>query len=217
MLGGFIDVLAKIRVGRIDDVDIAAVISKAAEALSTAEADSARLPSAAFNLLTGQRVDSSDDLLRQLKEVTPEAVHKVATEAFAASFANDAGWTYGGLGRIRACTNRLGRAGDGHRSSRTRPADPATCRGADGVSLVSNDSDEFATVHYDRSFSIREKVKVAALGCVAAVFGGLAATVTIAMMVGAMEMRVLRTVGMDDRQLSHPGVHQVLAGVRLNP
>lgn len=269
VLGGFIDVLAKIRVGRIDDADIAAVISKAAEALSTAEADSARLPSAAFNLLTGQRVDSSDDLLRQLKEVTPEAVHKVATEAFAASLLmTPGGRTADWAGFVPAPTGSAELVTGTDHPGLGRLAQRLVV-GADGVSLVSNDSDEFATVHYDRcaamlawpdggrqligddgisirveptlyqgvatqlvdeavstqirvdlparapedipqpptatqrynlirrfnSFSIREKVKVATLGCVAAVFGGLAATVTIAMMVGAMEMRVLRTIG----------------------
>jgi hypothetical protein len=85
VLGGVVDVLAKIRIGRIEEADVAAVIGKAVDALSTADADRARLPSAAFNLLTGHPVESGDELLRQIKSVTPEAVHQVATAAMASS------------------------------------------------------------------------------------------------------------------------------------
>ena len=85
VLGGMIDVLAKMRIGRIEEADVAAVIGKAADALSTADADRARLPSAAFNLLTGHPIDTSDELLRQIKSVTPESVHQVATDALDSS------------------------------------------------------------------------------------------------------------------------------------
>ncbi|MFY1636267.1 M16 family metallopeptidase [Solwaraspora sp. WMMB335] len=268
VLGGFIDVLAKIRIGRIDDADVAAVIGKATEALSTADVDGARLPSAAFNLLTRQRVDSSDDLLRQLKEVTPEAVHEVATSALAASLlmtprgctADWAGFVAAPTGSATMVTG-TSHAGLGGLSQRL-------VVGSDGVSLTSSGSDEFATVHYDRcvallawpdggrqlvgddGISIRveptlyqglttqpvdeavppqvrvdlpardpqevpqpppvprragafsrfralgtpQQLRIAALGFVAVAVGGLAMAITIAMALGATELRVLPTI-----------------------
>ncbi|MFK3983339.1 M16 family metallopeptidase [Micromonospora sp. NPDC050397] len=85
VLGGFVDVLAKLRVGRVDEADLVAVVGKATESLTTAEADAARLPSAAFNLLTGHPFQSSDELVQELKEVTVEQVHAVTGVALESS------------------------------------------------------------------------------------------------------------------------------------
>lgn len=149
VLGGFIDVLAKVRVGRIDEANIAAVIGKAMEALSADDADNARLASAAFDVLTGEGVTASDDLLQQVKEVTPEAVHEVATDVLADSllmtpYGRTADWA----GFIAAPTSSATKVtgtdypGQGGLAQRL-------VVGTDGVSLVSTGSDEFATVHYD--------------------------------------------------------------------
>lgn len=149
VLGGFIDVLAKVRVGRIDEANIAAVIGKATEALSAEDVDSARLASAAFDVLTGEGLTASDDLLRQVKEVTPEAVHEVATDVLADSLLmTPRGRTADWAGFVAAPTSSTavvtgtdypGQGGLTHR----------LVVGNDGVSVVSNDSDEFVTVHYD--------------------------------------------------------------------
>ncbi|MGW4463958.1 M16 family metallopeptidase [Micromonospora sp. NPDC004704] len=77
VLGGFVDVLAKLRVGRIDEADVTAVVGKSTESLATGEADAARLPGAAFNLLTGHPLHSGDELVRELKAVTVDQVHEV--------------------------------------------------------------------------------------------------------------------------------------------
>ena len=81
VLGGFIDVLAKLRVGRIDEADVAAVVAKKTDGLATAEADAARLPQAAFNLLTGHPISTGDELIRELKAVTSADVHALAAVA----------------------------------------------------------------------------------------------------------------------------------------
>jgi hypothetical protein len=81
VLGGFVDVLAKLRVGRIDETDVTAVVGKAADVLLAAEADAARLPAAAFNLLTDYPIDSRDEMTRMLKAVTTADVHAVAVAA----------------------------------------------------------------------------------------------------------------------------------------
>lgn len=149
VLGGFIDVLAKVRVGRIDEANIAAVIGKATEALSAEDVDSARLASAAFDVLTGEGLTASDDLLRQVKEVTPEAVHEVATDVLADSLLmTPRGRTADWAGFVAAPTSSTAVVtgadypGQGGLTQRL-------VVGNDGVSVVSNDSDEFVTVHYD--------------------------------------------------------------------
>ncbi|ABP55182.1 M16 family metallopeptidase [Salinispora tropica] len=149
VLGGFIDVLAKVRVGRIDEANIAAVIGKATESLSADDADNARLASAAFDVLTGEGVTASDDLLRQVKEVTPEAVHEVATDVLADSllmtpYGRSADWA----GFIAAPTSSATKVTGTDYPGRGTLAQRLVI-GTDGVSLVSKGSDEFATVHYD--------------------------------------------------------------------
>lgn len=81
VLGGFIDILAKMRVGRIEQADVDAVITKSSDALDNAEASATRLPSHAFAVLTGAEHPSADELAIELKSVTVADVHEVAVEA----------------------------------------------------------------------------------------------------------------------------------------
>ncbi|MDG4763995.1 insulinase family protein [Solwaraspora sp. WMMD406] len=151
VLGGFVDVLAKIRVGRIEEADVAAVVGKATEGLSSADVDGARLPSAAFNLLTGHPINSSDDLVRQLKEVTPQAVHETATAALATSLlmtprgrtADWAGFEAAPSGSSETVTGTAHPGLGGAAGQRL-------IIGPDGVSLASDRHDEVATVRYDQ-------------------------------------------------------------------
>ncbi|MFY1697948.1 M16 family metallopeptidase [Solwaraspora sp. WMMA2101] len=160
VLGGMIDVLAKVRVGRIEEADVAAVIGKATDALATADADRARLPSAAFNLLTGYPVDTSDDLLRQIKAVTPQDVHRVATEAAASSllmtpYGRSADWA-GFVAAPSGSTETV----DGTTHPGLDDLPQKLIVGAQGVSIVTDPADpsdaddsaadRVATVRYDR-------------------------------------------------------------------
>nr|WP_245603444.1 insulinase family protein [Salinispora cortesiana] len=150
VLGGFIDVLAKARVGRIDEANIAAVIGKATEALSADDIDNTRLASAAFDLLTGEGVTASDDLLRQVKEVTPEAVHEVATHVLADSLLmTPSGRTADWAGFVAAPASSAAKVTGTDYPGRGGLAQRLVV-GTDGVSVVSQGSDEFATVHYDK-------------------------------------------------------------------
>jgi len=81
VLGGFVDILAKMRVGRIDRADVDAVATKNADALTNAEVHAARLPTQAFSLLTGAPLVSTEELSGELKAVTAADVHEVAREA----------------------------------------------------------------------------------------------------------------------------------------
>ncbi|WP_326551645.1 M16 family metallopeptidase [Micromonospora sp. NBC_01813] len=150
VLGGFIDVLAKIRVGRVDETDVAAVVGKATASLSSMEADGARLPSMALDLLTGQPVASSDDRTRQLKEVTVESVQAVATTALKSALlmtprARGADWA----GFVEAESGTVGLLpGTSHRGLGGLDGQRLVI-GAQGVSLVS-ESGQVASVRYDR-------------------------------------------------------------------
>jgi zinc protease len=82
VLGGFVDVLAALRVGRIDEADVAAVVKKQTEALRHAEEQGARLPGQALNLLSGRDVLSADEVIDGLRAVTAAEVAQVAAEAW---------------------------------------------------------------------------------------------------------------------------------------
>ncbi|MEN3611691.1 insulinase family protein [Plantactinospora sp. ZYX-F-223] len=149
VLGGFVDVLAELRVGRIDDAEVAAVVGKATDALGTAEADAARLPAAAFNLLTGYPVSSSDDLAMELKAVTVEQVHRVAGEALASALLmTPVGCTADWAGFVPApSTSAEAVSGTAYPGL----GDPTQrlVVGAEGVSVTSDGAPP-ATVRYDR-------------------------------------------------------------------
>ncbi|MFB6392965.1 M16 family metallopeptidase [Polymorphospora lycopeni] len=81
VLGGFVDVLAKLRVGRIEQADLDTVCAATEETYSRADFDAARLPGAALNHLTGQSNLSTDEMRAELKAVTLADVHAVAVEA----------------------------------------------------------------------------------------------------------------------------------------
>lgn len=83
VLGGFVDTLAKLRVGRIEQADLDAVVAKRQDFLGTAEVDAARLPSYAFNVLTGERNLTVDEHRAELKDVSTDDVHEVAREVLA--------------------------------------------------------------------------------------------------------------------------------------
>lgn len=85
VLGGFVDVLAKMRVGRIEQADLDATVAKRADVLGTAEVDAARLPSYALNVLTGQPNSTIDEHRAELKAVSLADLHEVAGEVTASA------------------------------------------------------------------------------------------------------------------------------------
>jgi hypothetical protein len=81
VLGGFVDVLTKLRWGNIDPADLAAARTQREEGLNNPLRDVGRLPGYCMNLLTGQPNRSIDELREELHAVTLEDVHSVAKEA----------------------------------------------------------------------------------------------------------------------------------------
>ncbi|GIF76857.1 insulinase family protein [Asanoa siamensis] len=146
VLGGFVDLLAKLRVGRIDQADIASVRTKAEEALRHEERDAARLPGAAMNALTGQPNQPGEQLLDEIRAVTADDVRAVAVEATAAGLllvpdGLDAEWA-----GYRPAPTFSTSAVDG-RSYGSRQNDRlGLVIGAEGVSLV--DGTHQVTVRY---------------------------------------------------------------------
>ncbi|MFI6762254.1 M16 family metallopeptidase [Micromonospora sp. NPDC050417] len=85
VLGGFVDVLAKLNVGRIAQADLDAHVGKVEEALSSAAVHAARLPSFAFNLLVGHPNLSIEQYRSELKQVTVADLHQVAREVMSSA------------------------------------------------------------------------------------------------------------------------------------
>ncbi|MEU7921456.1 insulinase family protein [Micromonospora zamorensis] len=152
VLGGFLDVLAALRVGRIDEDDVTSVVSRAAAALEGDDADAARLPSVAFQLLTDQPVLDRDQLVRELKAVDAASVRDAAAEALESALlmtplgttAEWAGFTAAPTGSTAAPAPA---ASDKHHASGVDPAERLTV-GLEHVSRVNPDR-QATTVRFD--------------------------------------------------------------------
>ncbi|MEV0713244.1 insulinase family protein [Asanoa sp. NPDC050611] len=146
VLGGFVDVLAKLRVGRVDEADVASVRTQAEEALRHEDRDAARLPGAAVNALTGHPNQTAEALLDEVRAVTVDDIQAVATEATGTALllvpaGLDAEWA----GYVPAPTFSPA-AVDGLRYASTQDGGLTLVVGDTGVSLV--DSSHAVTVRY---------------------------------------------------------------------
>jgi zinc protease len=147
VLGGFIDVLATMRVGRIDPADVTTVINQRASALEQAEEQGGRLPGQAFNLLAGRPVQSLEEALAETRGVTHADVVRVAAAAYADGLLmtpekSSADWA--GYVAAPSVSDRAV-AGQPYPSLE----DPGTrlILGEEGISLA--DDEEVATVRFD--------------------------------------------------------------------
>ncbi|SCL38317.1 Predicted Zn-dependent peptidase [Micromonospora rhizosphaerae] len=145
VLGGFVDVLAKLAVGRIEQADLDAHTSKVADSLGVAEVHAAMLPTHAFNLLTGYPNLSVDEYRAELKAVTLADLHEVAQEVMGSALlmvpeGSSADWA--GFVEAPGCSTH---AVDGT-AYRSKEGDVELRVGADGVSYVAPDG--LLTVRY---------------------------------------------------------------------
>ena len=151
MLGGFVDVLAGLQVGRIAQADLDAVRGRAASALTTPEAAARRLPGLAEDLLTGRPPRGLEDLRAELWAVTPQQVHAVAVEAAGTSLMQvPSGHTADWAGYTEAPTSSP-YAVTGRRFEQARDGGAALVVGDEGVSLTCTERDgtqRAATVLY---------------------------------------------------------------------
>ncbi|MFJ8582503.1 insulinase family protein [Micromonospora sp. NPDC093277] len=147
MLGGVIDVLATLRVGRILPADRDAVVANCRELLSFPEADASRLPGCARDLLTGEPVPDLDELHADLDAVTVDDLRKVAREAAASALllvpeglrADWAGFDAAPTTSDEVVEGAVHRASDGEAELTV---------GTDGVTGIYGET--VATVSYDR-------------------------------------------------------------------
>ncbi|MGV9215141.1 insulinase family protein [Micromonospora sp. RB23] len=138
VLGGFVDVLAKLRVGRIEQADLDATVAKREDLLGTAEVDAARLPGYALNVLTGEPNLTIDEHRAELKAVDLADLHEVAGEVMGSALLMvPRGLTADWAGFVAAPTHSTEildgtgyAAKEGHADLRI---------GVDGVTLLQND------------------------------------------------------------------------------
>jgi predicted Zn-dependent peptidase len=153
VLGGFVDVLAGLQVGRIAQADLEAVRTRTDGTLTGPDSAVRRLPGAAEALLAGRPPRTVDELRSELWTVTPGHVHAVALEAAGTALmqvpaghtADWAGYTAAPTSSSYAVTGRRFEAGHGGGNAR------ALVIGDDGVSLTAGAKDgtqEAATVLY---------------------------------------------------------------------
>lgn len=81
-LGGFIDVLARLRAGRIEEGDLAAYLAKLRDRAMHPDAEAGLLADTARDLLTGAPVRDLDRRIAELEAVTVADVHAVAGETW---------------------------------------------------------------------------------------------------------------------------------------
>jgi zinc protease len=82
-LGGFVDVLAAVRLGMFDEAEVTAVVNKRREETRQADATGGRLPGQAFAVLDGRPVRGLDEVLAELDTVTRADVLAIAVAACA--------------------------------------------------------------------------------------------------------------------------------------
>jgi zinc protease len=83
VLGGLVDVLAAMRIGRLDPADVTTVINQRVTALEQAEEHGGRLPGQAFNLLAGRPVRQLEEAVAETRAVSHADVVRVAGAAYA--------------------------------------------------------------------------------------------------------------------------------------
>ncbi|MEU4217380.1 insulinase family protein [Actinoplanes sp. NPDC026623] len=148
VLGGFIDVLAKLRVGRIEPADLAAVVARRADALDNAEVSATRLPSLALALLTGEPQPSAEELAAELRNVTVADVHEVAEEALGSALLMVPAGRSADWAGFAAAPSVSDGAVDGQAYRSLEGSDARLVVGEQGVSLAG--PQEAITVRFDQ-------------------------------------------------------------------
>jgi zinc protease len=154
VLGAFVDVIAGMRLGLIDQADVSAVVNRLAGEVSEAAEAGAHLPGQVFNLLTGRPVQKDDDEFRNaLRAVSRADVVAIAAAATADGLLMTPGRyraDWAGYTAAPTCSESVAE-GTTRRQLGHRPAgypEIVLTVGGDGVSLVCDG--EPATVRFDR-------------------------------------------------------------------
>jgi hypothetical protein len=146
VLGGFVDVLAALRIGTINQSELDSVRGRALENLNHPDADAARLPGHARNLLHGHANLTTDEARAELEALTVADMRRVAQEAYATALVmTPSGTTADWAGLAAAPTSSAERVA-GKRWPSLVHAEHALVIGDEGVSLTGPNGQ--ATVRY---------------------------------------------------------------------
>ncbi|MFF5231821.1 insulinase family protein [Dactylosporangium sp. NPDC000521] len=146
VVGGFVDVLAGFRVGRISQTELDAVRTKRDEALRHPDAPAGRLPGLATDLLTGARLRTLDELRAQLYAVTLADVHDAALQALGSGLLQVPPGSRADWAGFAAAPTTSTDAVPGHTYRAVDGSGASLVLGADGVSIVEGECR--ATVRY---------------------------------------------------------------------
>ncbi|MCX4409322.1 insulinase family protein [Streptomyces sp. NBC_01764] len=146
VLGGFVDVLAGLQVGRITQADLEAVRGRSDATLTAPDAAVRRLPGAAEDLLAHRQPRGLDELRAELWAVTPQHVHAVALEAAGTALLQAPSGHKADWAGYTAAPTTSSYAVTGTRFEAVRKGGPALVVGGEGVSLTAGG--EAATVLY---------------------------------------------------------------------
>jgi hypothetical protein len=146
VLGGFVDVLAGLQVGRIGQADLEAVRGRSDATLTAPDAAVRRLPGAAEDLLAHRPPRGLDELRAELWAVTPQHVHAVALEAAGTALLQAPSGHKADWAGYTAAPTTSSYAVTGTRFEAVRKGGPALVVGGEGVSLTAGG--EAATVLY---------------------------------------------------------------------
>lgn len=149
VLGEFVDVLAAMRVGRIEQAEVDAVIAGRCAAYAEAEEQGGRLPSQAFDLLAGRPVRDLAEMQERMRAVTREDVVRVAREAYADGLMYAPGQETADWAGFTAAPRASGQAVTGQAYPSLDDPHARLIFGAEGASFVDDELDETVTVRFD--------------------------------------------------------------------
>ncbi len=138
VLGGFVDVLAKLSVGRIEQADLEAVRTRADAALTAPDAPARHLPAAAERLLAGLPQRTPEESRAELWAVGPGEVHAVALEASRTALMQVPGGHSADWAGFAPAPNRSSYTVTGRRFDSVRKDGTALFVGSEGVSLTAD-------------------------------------------------------------------------------
>ncbi|MEU0273367.1 insulinase family protein [Streptomyces sp. NPDC006307] len=148
VIGGFIDVLAALRAGRVDETDFAAVRAARRKMYEVPDLAAAQLPAYALGLLTGHPLPGDDAYLAELDALTPADLHAVAQEVWANALLKVPGDRGADWAGFHEAPSQSAEVLPGRRHAYRTDSRAALIVGAEGVSLVSPGNR--ASVRYDQ-------------------------------------------------------------------
>ncbi|MEV6632961.1 insulinase family protein [Actinoplanes sp. NPDC051470] len=148
VLGGFLDVLAALRFGQVDEKDVATVIGHRVDELSQAEERGGRLPGQALNLVSGRPVEALEQILAEIRAVTPERLTEIAGQAWSTGLLMTPGGRSADWAGLAAAPTGSHAAVQGHAHPSLESKGARLVVGNDGVSII--EDTDVATVRFDQ-------------------------------------------------------------------